>query len=644
MVYDHQNELYLFHQGTYFKAYEFLGVHRTKYENGSAGVVFRTWAPNADAVYVTGDFNGWRTDMPMHKISDRGVWELYTELNFDNRSRTRYKYMLVNGGRVSFKADPYAVFDGTHKETASYLYELPDFYWEDGEWLTKRGEAMYAAEGKPPYSTPVNIYEIHLGSVKRHDDGTYCTYRELADYLVPYVKDMGYTHIELLPVAEHPLDDSWGYQICGFYAPTSRFGEPADFMYFVNEFHKAGIGVILDWVPAHFSKDAHGLADFDGGMCYEYQGEDRKEHKVWGTRFFDVGREEVQSFLISNALYWLNEYHIDGLRVDAVAAMLYLDFDRAPGEWTPAPDGSNKNYESIAFFKKLNTEIFRQHGDVFMIAEESSDWPMLTKPVYMGGLGFNFKWNMGWMNDMIKYVNTDPLFRRYEHSCITFSLMYAFSENYILPISHDEVVHGKGSLINKMFGSYEQKFDSVRCFLAYMMCHPGKKLLFMGAEYGQFAEWDNNKQLEWFMTDFEKHRDLLNYTKALNRFYLASPQLWERDLSWDGFRWIKADDRDSNTAVFTRMSGDGKFLVCAFNFSAVSHNNYRFGVPEPGIYKEVFSSYPVNRPAAQSEGIPCDGFENSIALDLPPLSAVIFGYEPVKKAKRTTRRKPKNET
>ena len=315
--------------------------------------------------------------------------------------------------------------------------------------------------------------------------------------------------------------------------------------------------------------------------------------------------------------------------------MLYLDFDRAPGEWTPAPDGSNKNYEAIAFFKKLNTEIFRQHPDVFMIAEESSDWPMLTKPVYAGGLGFNFKWDMGFMNDMFKYVRTDPLFRRYEHNCITFSLMYAFSENYILAISHDEVVHGKGSLINKMFGSYEQKFDGIRCFLAYMTCHPGKKLLFMGSEYGQFSEWNNNKSLEWFMTDIEKHRDLQNYTAALNRFYLSSPELWERDLSWDGFRWIKPDDKDNNTAVFMRMSAKGDFLVCAFNFSAVSHQNYRFGVPKSGVYKEVFASSPYGTPDAQSENAPCDGFDHSIAIDLPPLSAVILGYEPPKKRKKT---------
>ena len=619
---DHESELYLFHQGTYFKAYEFLGVHKTK-----DGTVFRTWAPNADALFVTGDFNGWRTDMPMNKISDRGVWELYTSLDFNNADRVRYKYMLVKGGKVSFKADPYAVSDGTHKETASYLYELPAFGWEDEKWLQSRGEAMYATDENPPYSAPVNIYEVHLGSVRRHPDGTYCTYRELADFLVPYVKRLGYTHIELLPVAEHPLDDSWGYQICGFFAPTSRFGTPEDFMYFVNEFHKAGIGVILDWVPAHFSKDAHGLADFDGGMCYEYQGDDRKEHKVWGTRFFDVGREEVQCFLISNALYWLNEYHVDGLRVDAVAAMLYLDFDRAPGEWTPAPDGSNRNYEAIAFFKKLNTEIFRQHGDVFMIAEESSDWPMLTKPVYMGGLGFNFKWNMGWMNDMIKYVNTDPIYRKYEHNCLTFSLMYAFSENYILSISHDEVVHGKGSLINKMFGSYDQKFDGIRCFLAYMMCHPGKKLLFMGSEYGQFAEWNNNAELEWFMTGFDKHRDLQNYTAALNHFYSASPELWERDLSWDGFKWIKADDADRNAAVFMRIAADKSFLVCAFNFSASPLDNYRFGVPETGKYVEAFASYPSDRPAAISENVPCDGFDQSVFVDLAPLSAVIFRYE-----------------
>ena len=628
MSYDHETEKYLFHQGTYFNAYEYFGVH---IEDGLT--VFRTWAPNADAIYVTGDFNGWSASLPMVKVSDRGIWEAKADIYFDNSWRSKYKYQIINGGRTILKADPYAVFDGTQKETASYLYILPDFNWEDGDWLRSRKTALLPAEGKPAYTSPMNIYEVHLGSFRRHEDGTYLTYRELADELAPYVKRMGYTHIEILPIAEHPLDESWGYQICGFYAPTSRFGEPADFMYFVNKLHTYGIGVIMDWVPAHFSKDAHGLIEFDGSLCYEYQGEDRKEHKVWGTRFFDVGREEVQSFLISNALYWLSVYHVDGLRVDAVASMLYLDFDRRPGEWVPAHDGSNKNYEAIAFFKKLNSAIFERFDDVLTIAEESSDWPMLTKPVYAGGLGFSFKWNMGFMNDTLYYFSKDPVYRKYEHGRITFSLMYAFSENYILSISHDEVVHGKGSLINKMYGSYDQKFDGLRCYLTYLMCHPGKKLLFMGSEYGQFREWDCTSQLEWFMTDFEKHSQLWMFTAALNHFYLEHRQLWERDLSWDGFKWIKVDDADLNTAVFLRYGADRSFLLCAFNFSAAPVNGYTVGVPLSGAYTEVFATYPSSTGALISEPNGSDGYNSSIKLDLPPLSASIYKYEKIKRIK-----------
>ena len=391
-----------------------------------------------------------------------------------------------------------------------------------------------------------------------------------------------------------------------------------------------GIGVLLDWVPAHFSKDEHGLYEFDGTPCYEYQGEDRKEHKVWGTRFFDLGREEVQSFLISNALYWLTEYHIDGLRVDAVASMLYLDFDRKPGEWIPSPDGSNKNYEAIAFLKKLNCAVFEKFGDVLMIAEESSAWPMVTKPVYLGGLGFSFKWNMGFMNDMMKYVATDPVFRSKIHNCLTFSLMYSFSENYILAISHDEVVHGKKSLLDKMFGDYDQKFAGFRCYLTYMMCHPGKKLLFMGSEYGQFREWDCTTQLEWFMTSYDRHADLLRFTSALNHFYLSSPQLWERDMSWDGFKWIKADDADKNAAVFLRYAADGSFVLCAFNFSATEIKDYTVGVPEAGLYREVFSTSPVRSLPVSAKKIKSDGFERSIKITLPPLSASIYKSEILK--------------
>ena len=613
---------YLFHQGTNFKAYEYLGAHKT-----GSKTVFRVWAPSADAVWVVGDFNNWDRSCPMKKITDKGIWEAEAELHYSNQDKTRYKYCLRRGEKEVYKADPYAVFAGTHTETASYLYDLPAYPWTDGGWMDARKRALYPSEDRPAYSAPINIYEVHLGSFDRHEDGSYLTYRELADRIGPYVKKMGYTHVELLPVAEHPLDASWGYQICGFYAPTSRFGTPEDFMYFVNTLHSYGVGVLLDWVPAHFSKDAHGLYEFDGAPCYEYQGEDRKEHKVWGTRFFDVGREEVQSFLISNALYWLSEYHIDGLRVDAVASMLYLDFDRQPGEWIPAPDGSNKNYEAIAFFKKLNCAVYERFGDVLMTAEESTSWPMITKPVFSGGLGFSFKWNMGWMNDMLRYVAADPVFRKEMHDSLTFSLTYAFGENYILAVSHDEVVHGKKALIDKMFGDYEQKFAGMRCFLTYMMCHPGKKLLFMGSEYGQFREWDCESGLEWFMTGYEKHADLLRFTSALNHFYLDTPALWERDLSWDGFRWIRADDKDKNLSIFCRVAGNGEFVICAFNFSAVPQNGLRFGVPAPGRYAEVFSSAPDGHPACVSRPIPADGLQQSVCVDLPPLSARILKRE-----------------
>ncbi|MBQ3870743.1 MAG: 1,4-alpha-glucan branching protein GlgB [Clostridia bacterium] len=623
---DFQIEKYLFHQGTYFRAYEYFGVH---IEDGMT--VFRTWAPNADAVFVAGDFNGWGDSLPMTRITDNGIWEAKTDLYFDNGWRMKYKYVIRNGGKTVFKADPYAVFDGTHNETASYLYVLPDFGWEDADWLECRKTAICENEGRPAYTAPINIYEVHLGSFMRRGDGTYLTYRELADTIAPYVKRMGYTHIEILPVAEHPLDESWGYQICGFYAPTSRFGEPSDFMYFVNKMHKYGIGVIMDWVPAHFSKDPHGLIEFDGSLCYEYQGEDRKEHKVWGTRFFDVGREEVQSFLISNAIYWLSVYHIDGLRVDAVASMLYLDFDRKPGEWTPAYDGSNKNYEAIAFFKKLNTAVFERFNDVLMIAEESSDWPMLTKPVYAGGLGFSFKWDMGFMNDTLYYFSKDPVYRKYEHNRITFSMMYSFSENYILSVSHDEVVHGKKSLIDKMFGTYEQKFDGLRCYLTYMMCHPGKKLLFMGSEYGQFREWDCTSSLEWFMTGFEKHSQLWMFTAALNHFYLQTKQLWERDFGWEGFKWIKADAADDNAAIFLRYAADGSFVLCAFNFSASPLSGYKTGVPGPGAYTEIFATVPSECTTVFTSSDGCDGFSSSVLLDLPPLSASVYKYEPIKR-------------
>ncbi|MBQ7699698.1 MAG: 1,4-alpha-glucan branching protein GlgB [Clostridia bacterium] len=630
MAQSNKTERYLFHQGTYFKAYEYLGAHKITDEKGTVYTVFRTWAPNADSVYVTGDFNNWDESSPMTRISKKGLWELKIKLDFKNEDKIKYKYLIFNHGKATFKADPYGVYAGTHEETATYLYDLQPYPWTDGGWLRSRKKAMCPTDTKPAYTTPVNIYEVHLGSFMRKPGGDYLNYRELADRLGPYVKRMGYTHVELLPVAEHPLDESWGYQICGFYAPTSRFGEPADFMYFINKLHSYGIGVLLDWVPAHFSKDEHGLYEFDGTPCYEYQGEDRKEHKVWGTRFFDVGREEVRSFLISNALYWLTEYHVDGLRVDAVASMLYLDFDKKPGEWIPSHDGSNKNYEAIDFFKKLNCAVFERFSDVLMAAEESTAWPMVTKPVYLGGLGFNFKWNMGFVNDMMKYVSTDPVYRSKIHNELTFSMTYSFSENFILAVSHDEVVHGKKSLLDKMYGDYDQKFAGFRTFLTYMMCHPGKKLLFMGSEYGQFKEWDCSSQLEWFMTGYEKHADLLRFTSALNHFYLDTKELWERDFSWDGFRWVKVDDADKNTAVFLRYGADGDFVLCAFNFSAAEIKNYTVGVPEAGLYREIFSTSLIRSLPVPAKKIKSDGFERSIKISMPPLSASIYKGEILK--------------
>ena len=612
---------YLFHQGTNFESYRYLGCN--KEPNGET--VFRVWAPNADSVYVVGDFNNWDESCPMTRITERGVWEC--TVNIPDGERIKYKYKIKRGYRDIYKADPYAFYSGTMLETASYVYSLPAFKWSDGDWLAYRKKVMQNGD----YPLPMNIYELHLGSWKRHGDNSYMSYIEIADELAPYVKQMGYTHIELMPVSEHPYDGSWGYQVCGFYAPTSRFGTPEMFMYFINKMHEYGIGVIMDWVPAHFPKNEHGLYEFDGSPLYEYQGRDRMEHKVWGTRFFDVGREEVQSFLVSNALYWLKEYHVDGLRVDAVAAMLYLDYDRAPGEWTPAFDGSNKNYESIAFFKKLNTAIKERFPDCITAAEESTSWPMITRSVQDGGLGFTFKWNMGWMNDITAYVKKDPIFRRYHHNYLNFSMMYSFSERFILPISHDEVVHGKGSLINKMHGSYEQKFDGTRLFMTYMMCHPGKKLTFMGAEYGQFSEWNQDRSLEWFMLDFPKHRTLQYFTSQLNDFYLRHRQLWQIDTSWDGFTWIRADDADGNTVIFTRQGFDGKKLLCVMNFSAEDKYGMPIGVPESGLWRDVFNTDSEEFGGrgrrcgdVVSYEHECDRLPYRINIDLPALSAVIL--------------------
>ena len=583
---------YYFHQGTNYRAYEYFGCHEEQSEEGYR-YSFRVWAPNADSVRLVADFTSWDSGEAMYKITDAGIWELVITSKESLIGRF-YKYKIWNRGNSYYKSDPYAFHSQTHKDTASIVSKIDGFNWNDSNWISFRKTFFNKNSGteaeKYYYSAPLNIYEMHLGSWKRND-GKYLNYREIADELAPYVKKMGYTHVELMPVMEHPFDGSWGYQVTGYYAPTSRFGTPLDFMYFVNKLHECGVGVILDWVPAHFPKDSHGLYEFDGQPLYEYQGYDRMEHKVWGTRFFDVGREEVQSFLISNALYWLREYHVDGLRVDAVAAMLYLDYDRAPGEWVPNDEGGNQNKESIAFFKKLNTAIFQEYWDTLMIAEESTDWPMITKPVHQGGLGFNFKWNMGWANDMFEYLSTDSVYRKYKHDKLTFPMMYAFNENYIQTVSHDEVVHGKKSLIDKMYGAYyDDKFASMRAFMTYMMTMPGKKMTFMGTEFAQFREWDYENQLEWFMLDFPRHSQMQTFISELNNFYLSNKALWEIDTSWDGYEWVEADDKNSNVISYKRRAIDGTELIILINFSPIARDSYQIDVKNSGKYSIVFSS------------------------------------------------------
>lgn len=623
---------YFFCQGTNFRSYEWLGCHSEKTDDGFE-YTFRVWAPKAEKVFVAGDFNSWDESLPMEKDAESGVWTA-TLISAKNLEGNRYKYKVVSKTRTAMKADPYATYSETLAKTASIIHTVKA-KWSDSKWLSARGKAF---EGKHFYSAPMNIYEMHLGSWKTRDgksnvDGEhYLNYREIADELVPYALDMGYTHVELMPITEHPFDGSWGYQVGGYYAPTSRFGTPEDFIYFVNKLHKAGIGVILDWVPAHFPKDEHGLFEFDGYPLYEYQGKDRMEHKSWGTRCFDVGRPEVQSFLISNALFWMRNYHIDGLRIDAVASMLYLDYDRAPGEWIPNVDGGNHNYEAMAFFKKLNTAVFAEFPYALMIAEESTAWPMVTKPVSDGGLGFNFKWNMGWANDMFEYISTDPFFRKYVHNKLTFPLMYAFSENYILPVSHDEVVHGKKSLLDKMFGSYDDKFACMRAFLMYMMTLPGKKLMFMGCEYAPFREWDYKNQLEWFMLDYPRHSQMKDYVRALNHFYLEHSPLWEIDDSWDGFEWIDPDRCEDNTLSYIRKSADGEELIILLNFAPCRRDGYKLRVKSKGSYVALINSDDAGyggggsklgtmKSKAHREG---KKWVHEISVDLPSYGALII--------------------
>lgn len=630
-----------FLQGCNCRAFAFFGAHPTTVSD-QQGYIFRTWAPNAKSVSVVGDFNRWdREQNPMCK-QQGGIWEAFVPdvLEYDI-----YKYSVESSaGTVVLKSDPYAFHTETPPANASKILQIDDYRWKDKRWMRRRA-------GQNFFQKPMNIYEIHLGSWRKYADGHYFNYEKLAEELVPYLKEMGYTHVEMMPITEHPLSASWGYQVTGYFAPSSRYGTPQQLMHFVDQLHQGGIGVLLDWVPAHFPKDAFGLYEFDGTPCYEYADPLKAEHNGWGTRVFDYGRPEVQSFLISSALFWVEQYHVDGLRIDAVASMLYLDYDRPDGKWQPNIYGGRENLEAIAFLQKLNQTVLTAHPDVVMIAEESTAWPLVTKPPQVGGLGFHFKWSMGWMNDLLQYNCLDPVFRAYNHDKLTFSMFYAFSENFILPISHDEVVYGKKSLLQKMPGDEAQKMAGVRVFLGYMMSHPGKKILFMGSEFGQVNEWDFHKELDWGLLHLPAHQQLREYVKTINHFYLKQPPLYEVEGSWDGFSWIVADDHQQNIIVFRRMDLDGKELVVVCNFSPVPREHYRFGVFEHKAYRQILSSdgaefggSGLDNGTVPCEAIASHGHTHSIAIAIPPLSALWFRPVPIRKRTGTASAKTSSKT
>lgn len=626
-------QLYLFNEGTNFKSYEFLGVH--KIDNGWR---FAVWAPNAQEVYVTGSFNNWQTyENPLKKLGTTGVWS--GEFSGINQGDL-YKYAIkTKQGEIILKSDPFAFYSELRPQTASVVYDSNNFKWTDSKWLSKR-------EKTPPYDKPMLIYEVHAGSWKQHPDGSFYNYRELADSLCNYVLEMGYTHIEFMPICEYPFDGSWGYQVTGFFSPTSRYGTPEDLKYAINKFHSCGISVIMDWVGAHFPKDAFGLYNFDGFPEYEYADSRLGEHKDWGTMVFDYSKGEVVSFLLSSAFYWISEYHFDGLRVDAVSSMLYRDYSRNHGEWVPNIYGGNQNLEAISFLQNMNKILFTNFPNILMIAEESTAWANVTAPVENGGLGFNYKWNMGWMNDTLRYMSMDPLFRKPNHNLLTFLMFYAYSENFILPLSHDEVVHGKHSLIDKMFGSYEEKFESYKALLAYYMSLPGKKLLFMGGEFGQFLEWRFAEELEWNILEIEQHKKLLEFTKTLNNFYKDNKPLWEIDHSWDGFEWINDHDSENSVISFMRKSKKkNDYVITVSNFTPVNRENYTIGVPQQGEYEIVFDSATDNfggsKPnktiTVKAKRKKFDSFNYTISFDINGLSTIFIKRKKQTKTSKETR-------
>ena len=621
----------LFYSGRDCRAFDYMGAHPFV-QDGEQGYLFRVYAPEAEKVSVMGEFNDWNRDADYMTRDEQGIWEKFIP---NIPEYAAYKYSVwAKSGDVFDKSDPYGFHFETRPGNATKAYDLDGYEWGDASWLDGRKKHL-------PYSNPVNIYECHLGSWKMHEDGNFYSYRQLADELVPYVKEMGYTHIEFMPLTEYPFDGSWGYQVIGYFAATSRYGTPKDLMYLIDKAHQAGLGVIMDWVPAHFPKDGCGLVEFDGSHLYEYADPLKMEHKEWGTRVFDYGKVSTRNLLFSSAMFWIEKFHMDGLRVDAVASMLYLDYNRQ-GEWRPNVHGGRENLEAVDFLRLLNEYILTDHPDVMMIAEESTAWPMVTKPGYDGGLGFNFKWNMGWMNDMLCYCSADPFFRKDMHDKITFSFMYAFSENYILPLSHDEVVHGKCSLISKMPPPYENQFGGLRALYGYMAAHPGKKMLFMGGEFAQFSEWAYQRGLDWMLLDYPAHRQMQAYVKALNHFYLATPQLWEQDTDWRGFEWISHEDNRNNIIAFRRVAKDGSDIVVVVNFSPEEQQEYRIGVPITGTYEEIFTSDKTEFGGSgmangklKTENKPMHGQEQSIVLKIPRFGVLFFKGKA--RAKRRTK-------